>query len=192
MKLIMLFLFCLVSCVLASSATLNKAYGEVGHALKVTKETISRYRKYGGTLVGQLEGLHREVDKLYELQSRHLNSLESADMGRKYDANEKRRKGYSDTYYEMKGLIMAELPALLQYYKSLVRTYNRFVATLDKATIAAEMLEEFKATVLAQMSELKPITSDVITNDYNAFDPKENLVIHKEAIVPTGDQVDKT
>src|ERR1700691_5353998 len=110
MKLIMLFLFCLVSCVLASSTTLKKVHSEVYDALKVTKETISRYRKYGGDLVGQLEVLHRDVGNVYREQSRHLSTLEECDIGRKEAMPEERRKDYSASYYQMKGIITAELP----------------------------------------------------------------------------------
>ena len=191
MKLIMLFLFCLVSCVLASSAALSKVYSEVHHALEVTKKTISRYRKYGGTLVGQLEGLRGDVEKLYGIQRHHLDSLNKCDTNRKFTMDKERRKAYGESYYSMKGRIIAELPKLLEKYKALVRTYNKLVSTLDKATIASAMLEEFKATVLAQMSELKPITSDTITNDYNAFDGASNILVHQEVTVKTGDQVDK-
>ena len=158
--------------------------------LQVTNRDISRYRKYGGTLVKQLKGLHGEVEELYEIQSNHLSSLEENDVNRKQAMPKERRKAYEESYDEMKNIIMAELPALLEKYKALGRTYNKLASRLDKHKVAKAMLEEVKATVLAQVSELKPIASDAITKDYNAFDPQENVFVHKEVTVPTGDQVD--
>ena len=192
MKLIVVFLFFSVSCVLAASAALGKFYNGVSHVLEMTNKTISRYRKYSGSLGGQLAAVNQDVNELYQVQQGHLGELHRFDVERKGSISEARHNIYTEKYHEMKKRIIAEVPALLEKYKSLVRTHNKFVATLDKHEVASAMVEEYRNTVLIQMSELRTITSDAITNGYNAFDGERNCFVRKEDTSQTGDQGDKT